>query len=101
MQQNITTIIATFCSPHDKTKNYHDFFTYIFSSKNSTKFKREALPIPILNDLCFKDLIFDPRSYLIEDDQILTKSSQSGTIYYYDEEADELYKGFEELTTIE
>jgi len=34
-------------------------------------------------------------------DQIHAKSSQSGTIYYYDEEADELYKGFEELTTIE
>jgi hypothetical protein len=96
-----TSIIATFCSPHDKTKNYYDFFTYIFCSKNSTEFKREALSIPILNDLCFKDLIFDPRSYLIEDDQIHDKSSQSGTIYYYDETADKLYQSFEELITIE
>jgi len=70
-----TSIIATFCSPHDKTKNYYDFFTYIFCSKNSTEFKREALSIPILNDLCFKDPIFDHRSYLIEDDQIHAKSS--------------------------
>ena len=55
----------------------------------------------ILNDLCFKDLIFDPRSYLIEDDQIHDKSSQSGTIYYYDETANKLYQSFEELATIE
>ena len=38
---------------------------------------------------------------LIEDDQIHAKSSQSGTIYYYDETADKLYQSFEELATSE
>ena len=49
-----TTLMAVYCSPNDETENYMDFLCQVFSSSNTEEFKRKAIEIPALKDLCVK-----------------------------------------------